>query len=223
MKHNKDRRDHWFHEAKKQGWRSRAAFKLKQIDEKRNLLKKKMIVLDLGAAPGSWMQFASSKVGPKGKVIGIDLKTITPGLPPNTFSIVGDFKTHSLLELTKKAGIPNLPFDIVLSDMAPSTTGHAETDHFRSAELVEKVLQKIPQLLKKEGSSIIKIFEGERSQELSKIAKKQFESVKLIKPTSSKSESREIFFICEKLLYTHTHTNKHESQKMPPLSTSWKN
>lgn len=196
--------DHWFHEAKKSGWRSRAAYKLKQIDEKKKILQKKMFVLDLGAAPGSWMQVASEKVGPEGKVVGIDINPINKGLPKNTTAITGDFLDYSLKEITDQARISYKKFDIVLSDMAPSTTGHSSTDHFRSANLVENVLVKIPSLLKKNGCSVIKIFEGERTGELFQNANKLFKKVKIMKPPSSKQDSREAFFVCENLISTYS-------------------
>src|SRR5271156_4838969 len=131
-------RDYYFKQAKKENFAARSVFKLEEIDERFRILKEGQQVLDLGAAPGSWSQFSSKKVGPKGRVLGIDLQPIKLTLP-NAVFIAADLRDLKLEETFKQHGI-SPPFDVVLSDMAPKTSGIRLNDQMRSLELSELAL-----------------------------------------------------------------------------------
>ena len=182
--------DHWSREAKRKGYRSRAAFKLMQIDDRRGILKKGDQVLDLGCAPGSWLQVVSQRVGPSGRGWGIDLQTVAAGLPDNVTALEGN------AEDPEGAGVPAaMIFDVVLSDMMPSTTGSRDTDHFRSIGVCELAMDICPRWLRPGGTLVMKVFEGSAMQQLLADANKQFEKVKPFKPDASRKESTEIFVI----------------------------
>lgn len=183
--------DHFFREAKRIGYRSRAAYKLLEIDDRRKVLAKGDVVLDCGAAPGSWLQVASSRVGGNGRVLGVDLVPIDPQqLPKNTNVIEGDVREVDLeAALGGKA-------DVVLSDMAPPTTGTPSADQFRSAHLCEDLLNVLPVVLRRGGNCVMKVFEGEAYPDLLRRASRMFEKAKGFKPEASRSESVEIFVVC---------------------------
>ena len=192
--------DHYFRLAKSEGYRSRAAYKLKEIDDRRHVLRKGDRVLDCGAAPGSWMQVAAERVGERGFVVGIDLLPIA-SMPekPNIAIIEGDLAAIDDEMLLRAAhldpGRPGARFDVILSDMAPNTSGDRTSDHHRSVRLCELVLARAKSLLKPAGNLVMKIFEGERSAELLNVTKQLFEHVKAFKPKASRSESFEIYII----------------------------
>ena len=180
--------DHWFREAKRQGFRSRAAFKLLEIDERRKILKKGDVVLDAGAAPGSWCQVAAKKVGRTGRVVGVDLKPIERGdLPPEIDLIEGDLRSYD----PAASGIDR--FDVVLSDMAPDTTGDHFGDHHRSIRLCHELLDRCSEWLKPGGNLVLKVFEGEAYRDLLDRMSKRFGTSKGFKPKASRSESVEMF------------------------------
>lgn len=183
--------DHFFREAKRLGYRSRAAYKLLEIDDRRKVLTKGDRVLDCGAAPGSWLQVASKRVGPKGRVIGVDITPIDPErLPENVTVHEGDIREVDLSEaLGGKV-------DVVLSDMAPATTGTPSADQFRSAHLCEDLLGLLPGFLRRGGNCVMKVFEGEAYPELLRNTAQLFDRVKGFKPQASRSESVEIFIVC---------------------------
>ena len=183
-------RDYYFQQAKKEDYRARSVYKLKEIDEKFRLIKPGMKVLDLGCAPGSWLQYCLEKVGDKGKVVGFDITEVKP-VPRGAKVIQAD-----VFQL-KPEDIEDRPFDCVLSDMAPSTTGAKSVDHFRSVELCRKAFDIAGKTLKTGGSFVCKIFQGEDFEVFVKEVKIRFESVKIFKPTSSRSESKEIFIIAK--------------------------
>ena len=131
----KEVQDHWFRLAKEEGYRSRAAYKLIDIDDRKRVIRRGARVLDAGAAPGSWSQVASKRVGPKGEVVAIDLKEINrANLPPNVRVLRGDLREITLEDLGGE------PFDAVLSDMAPNTSGNSDLDHYRILELCQMAL-----------------------------------------------------------------------------------
>ena len=183
--------DHFFREAKRKGYRSRAAYKLIEIDDRRKVLSKGDLVLDCGAAPGSWLQVASARVGSKGRVLGVDLAEIDPRqLPENASIIKGDVREVDLV------GLLGSKADVVLSDMAPPTTGTPSADQFRSAHLCTDLLGILPGILRSGGNCVMKVFEGEAYPDLLRQAAQAFERVKGFKPEASRSESVEIFVVC---------------------------
>lgn len=180
--------------AKREGWRSRAAFKLIEIDEKHKLLKAGQRVVDLGAAPGGWSQVAAKKVGSltgKGRVVGIDLLPIEP-LPGVTF-IEQDF-----LDEDAPAKIMELlggPADLVLSDMAANTTGHRKTDHLRIMHLAEVGADFARNVLAPGGAYLAKVFQGGSEGQLLADLKRDFALVRHVKPAASRADSAELYVL----------------------------
>lgn len=180
--------------AKREGWRSRAAFKLIEIDEKHKLLKAGQRVVDLGAAPGGWSQVAAKKVGSltgKGRVVGIDLLPIEP-LPGVTF-IEQDF-----LDEDAPAKIMDLlggPADLVLSDMAANTTGHRKTDHLRIMHLAEVGADFARDVLAPGGAYLAKVFQGGSEGQLLADLKRDFALVRHVKPAASRADSAELYVL----------------------------
>ena len=184
-------RDHYFLKAKRENYPARSVYKLKEMDARFRLLKPGMKVLDLGAAPGSWSLYAAERVGASGHVFGCDLQTTGTVFPANvTFLQENVFeRTEDFERLLDEAG----PFDLVMSDMAPRTTGTRFTDQARSLELCLEAVKVADRWLKPGGSFIAKIFMGPDFQELAQALKKRFSSVKTFNPNSSRAESKEIF------------------------------
>jgi len=188
--------DHWFKEAKREGYRSRAVYKLSEIDRKRSLLQRGDTVLDCGCAPGSWMEYAAKQVGDKGTVVGIDLLEVPPLPGRNLHVLQGDLREAVDDELLELAGLRgDRRFDVMLSDMAPNTTGHRDTDHHRSMALCELVLMRSGALLRPGGHLLMKAFEGGSFQELVQRIQTCFEDVKVMRPVASRSVSREMFVV----------------------------
>lgn len=189
--------DPFVEKAKLEGWRSRAAFKIIEIDEKFKIFKKGKIVVDLGAAPGGWSQYAVTKVG-EGNVVAIDLLEID-SLPGVNF-FVGDFMTEEapqkIISLLKE-----IPYnksgrcDVVMSDMAANTTGDHNTDHVRIVTLLEESLVLAEKILKSGGSFVGKIFQGGSSDEILKKLRQNFSTVKYFKPNSSRKDSSETYLV----------------------------
>lgn len=186
-------RDHYFMRAKKDNYPARSVYKLKEIDKRFNIFSKGMKVLDLGAAPGSWSLGAAEKVGEKGLVIGADIQTTETEFPPNVRFMQENVFERSQAFEDVLAEV--MPFDVVISDMAPKTTGHKFTDQARSAELCYEALNVACYCLKPKGSFIVKIFMGPDVQAYAKSMRKYFDSVKSFKPKSSRDESKEIFYV----------------------------
>lgn len=188
-----NRKDFFFHQAKKENYAARSIFKLEEIDRRFHLFKPGMKVLDLGAAPGSWSQFASKKVGAKGRVLGLDLQTITITLPNARF-VRADMRDVNLPEIFAELEVPP-PFDLVLSDMAPRTTGIKITDQVRSLELCELALETAEKYLKPNGHFVCKLFHSADFEEFRDKLKKKFKKVEILRPESTRKESKEIFLI----------------------------
>ncbi|MBC8203328.1 MAG: RlmE family RNA methyltransferase [Planctomycetes bacterium] len=182
--------DHFFREAKRNGYRSRAAYKLTEIDDKRNILQKKDFVLDLGAAPGSWLQVASKRVGPRGRIIGVDLQEISNLQLDNVTTIQEDVTELSLETFGDEM------FDVVLSDMAPSTTGNRTIDHHGSVRLCHTALDISATLLKPSGNLVMKVLEGGAYKELLERCESCFSVAKGFKPKASRAISTEMFIVC---------------------------
>jgi len=184
--------DPYVSEAKKQGYRSRAAFKLLQLDDKFHVLKEGARVVDLGAAPGGWCQVAVDRVGERGKVIGIDLLPMDP--IPGADLIQMDFMTDEAPDVLKRlldGGLAN----VVLSDMAASSTGHSQTDHIKIMALAETAYDFAKDVLAKGGAFICKVLQGGATGELLKLLKRDFAEVKHVKPPASRSDSAEIYVV----------------------------
>lgn len=204
--------DRFFKQAKAEGYAARSAYKLKEIVQRRQLIRRGDRVVDLGCAPGSWTQVAAEIVGPAGCVIGIDLKPVEIPLPPHARTMVADAFTVSPDELAAlepaspaPPGAPSshlgarAPFDVILSDMAPNTEGGAggSADHFRSVELCRRVLDLAERLLRPGGHLTMKVFEGEAYPELLRDTVRLFEECKGLKPEASRDVSREMFIVAK--------------------------
>ncbi|HEX7926361.1 MAG TPA: RlmE family RNA methyltransferase [bacterium] len=183
--------DHYFRQAKREGFAARSAFKLEEIDKRQRLLRTGMHVLDLGCAPGSWLQYAAERVGPSGRVLGIDLQPVTIALPGHVRAMQGDaFNTPPEALLADGRS-----FDVVVSDMAPKTTGIPSADAARSAELVLRALAVAQGVLKPGGTLLAKVFQGSRTVELRTAFAQSFDKVSIEKPKASRSESVEVFLL----------------------------
>jgi 23S rRNA (uridine2552-2'-O)-methyltransferase len=182
------RADRFTVEAKKQGYPARSVFKLEEIDRRLRLLRPGMHVLDLGAAPGSWMLYAAQKIGRNGKLLAVDLSEITIPIPENTTFIQGD-----ALSLENEALSLHGPYDLVLSDMAPNTTGNRLGDQTRSFELFMRALAVADKLLKPGGAFLGKIFMGEDFASAKKEVKRLFEEERALKPEGTRTSSYELF------------------------------
>ena len=184
-------KDPFVAEAKAQGYRSRAAFKLAQLDDKARLLRRGARVLDLGAAPGGWTQVALERVGPKGRVVGMDLTEIEP--IPGATLLQGDLREAEALERARAA--LGGPADAVLSDMAAPATGHAGTDHLRVMGLVETALDLADEVLAPGGAFVAKVLQGGTEAALLARLKRDFAKVRHIKPAASRQDSAEVYVV----------------------------
>jgi 23S rRNA (uridine2552-2'-O)-methyltransferase len=184
--------DPYVKRAHEEGWRSRAAFKLEEIDRAERLLRPGMTVVDLGAAPGGWSQYAARVLGGKGRVIALDLLDM-PALPGVEF-IQGDFNEEAVLERLQ-ALLAGDRADLVMSDMAPNMMGIADVDHDRSMQLVELAVDFAARALRPGGDLLLKVFQGREFQPLVARLRGQFETVKLRKPKSSRSRSAELYVL----------------------------
>ncbi|MFO0069515.1 MAG: RlmE family RNA methyltransferase [Alphaproteobacteria bacterium] len=183
--------DPYVQRAKREGYRSRAAFKLLDLDAKFHLLHPGDKVVDLGCAPGGWAQVAVAKVGAKGKVIGVDLLEVDPVAGADLFVL--DFLANDAPEIIKAR--LNGHANLVLSDMAANTTGHAPTDHIRIIHLCELAYQFATEILAPGGAFVCKVLKGGTERELLKKMQRDFASVKHAKPASSRADSAESYVV----------------------------
>jgi 23S rRNA (uridine2552-2'-O)-methyltransferase len=181
--------DPYVRKAKEQGYRSRAAFKLLELDEKEHFLRPGMTVVDLGAAPGGWSQVAASKVRPGGRVIAIDLLPIAP--ISGVTVLQGDFREKVRVESGKA--------DVILSDVSPNLSGIGNVDQARALELSEAAIDYCFKALKPDGVFLLKAFQGEAFSELLAHLKRSFGKVKVIKPSASRGESAETYVLARGL------------------------
>lgn len=186
-------RDHYFKKAKENNFAARSVFKLEEIDQKFKVLKPKQMILDLGASPGSWSQYCSQKIGAEGRILGVDLKPVTAKLK-NAVFIQADLRSLNLEDTFKEHGFFP-PFDLVISDMAPNTTGIRMTDQARSFDLCELALNISRQFLKKNGHFVCKLFHSDDFTELRNQIKNDFEKFEAVKPDSTRKISKEIFLV----------------------------
>jgi 23S rRNA (uridine2552-2'-O)-methyltransferase len=184
--------DPYVHRAKAEGYRSRAAFKLLEIDVKDRLLRPGLVVVDLGAAPGSWAQVAAGRLGPAGRLIALDMLEIEP-LPGVEF-IQGDFREEAVLAQLERV-LGGRPLDLVLSDMAPNWSGIAVSDQARSMHLAELTLDFAALHLKPGGDLLVKVFQGAGFQELRQAMQRVFGSVVVRKPQASRGRSAELYLL----------------------------
>ena len=184
--------DPYVQRAKAQGWRSRAVFKLEEIDRRERLLKPGQVVLDLGAAPGAWSQYARGRVGAKGRVIASDILPM-PEISGVEF-VQGDFRESHVFERLA-ALLPGRQADLLLSDMAPNLSGVDAIDQPRAAHLAELALEMGQGVLKGGGTALMKVFQGAGFEELVRSARRGFGKVKLIKPEASRARSPEMYLL----------------------------
>lgn len=197
MRLHEARRDLYRRLAREQGYRSRAAFKLIEANERYDFLRAGGRVIDFGSSPGGWLQVASELVGPEGKVVGVDTSPIR-------------VKGKNIVAMRMDVNDPSFPAralealgaraDVFLSDLAPSVSGVWELDMGRQVDLTMKVLELAPSLLKAGGSLFCKLFEGEGSQTVRTELRKRFETVRVIKPAASRNASSELYYFCQDLL-----------------------
>jgi 23S rRNA (uridine2552-2'-O)-methyltransferase len=192
MKLADSKKDQFRRLARDRGYRSRSAFKLKQINESYRILNRGHCVVDIGCAPGGWLQVALSEVGHKGKVIGIDIKKIEP--LTEAFVIQGNIEDEDIINSILK--ISNSNVDVVLSDLSPNVSGNWDLDHARQIDLTRSALKLTDKILKKGGKVVLKVFQGDMLNELIVELKKEFKKVILTKPNASRQVSSEIYLIC---------------------------
>lgn len=183
--------DRYFKQAKAEGYLARSAYKLTEIADRFGLAPEGGRVLDVGCAPGSWLQVASELVGPRGRVVGIDLKRVDHPMPPNVVALAGDIEQTPPETLTDLAG--GGLFDLVLSDMAPNTSGHG--DDLVSARLCRALLALLTGVLRPGGSLVMKIFEGQEYPAVLREARARFREAQGFKPKASRDVSREMYIV----------------------------
>ena len=191
---NKQRRDTYVRQSKVDGYRARSAYKLIEIDEKFKIFKGGLTVIDIGAAPGSWSQYAS-KVVKNGKIISIDLKEMEP--IDNTVQIKGDFTEDETQQKIKEFLV--IKSDVVMSDMAVNTTGIKNIDSIQTGELCKEAMIFSKDIISNGGFFVSKIFMGGSFNEIVQLGKNIFKEVKVFKPKSSRKDSKESFIICKNL------------------------
>ena len=185
--------DHFAKKAKKEQYVARSVYKLQEIDQKYRIIRQGDQVLDLGASPGSWSQFASQKIGDTGKLLGVDLKKVFLSMPNSVF-IKGDILTLDFGPALEQHGFTH-PFDVIISDMAPDTSSSRFTDQMKSLELCEMALETAHRLLKPGGNFVCKIFDSGDAMGFRDELKKNFKTVQLLRPKSVRNSSKEFFMI----------------------------
>lgn len=194
MKLTKAKRDQYRKLAKQKGYRSRAAFKLLQLNKSYKILKKSDKVVEFGCAPGGWVQVVSQLVGQSGFVLGLDLKEISPLV--GTRFIKGSIDDPQLAQILLQTIGPGDKFDVVLSDMSPNVSGIWEVDHERQISLTKQALHVSTKILERGGSAVYKIFQGVSTRSFVDELAEHFALVKLSKPPASRQESSELYVIC---------------------------
>ena len=182
--------DHFGDRAKREGYPARSVYKLQEIDRRLQLLRRGQRVLDLGAAPGSWTLYAAERVGREGKVVSLDLNELRVGLPPQV-----SFRALDVFQFDAKTEFGPAAFDVVLSDMAPHTSGQRHRDQFGSYELYMQALRLAREVLAVGGTFVGKIFQSPELEQARAATRAGFSSVRIVKPEASRSESYEIFLV----------------------------
>ena len=185
-------KDPYVQRARKEGWRSRAVFKLEEIDRKERFLKPGMVCVDLGSAPGSWSQYVAETLHGKARIVAVDL--LPMDALPNVEFIQGDFLDEAVFEQLLEA-VGSGGADLVMSDMAPNISGTRAVDQPRSMYLVELALDMARRVLRPGGSFVCKVFQGEGFDAFVRDARNSFERVRVIKPKASRAGSREVYLV----------------------------
>lgn len=183
-------KDQYYKKAKQENYAARSVYKLQEIQEKHHVIHQGNHVLDLGCSPGSWMQLASKIVGEKGKVYGIDLKPVSISLSNNMLALEGDINEFDFSQVLEEKKL-----DVIISDMAPKTTGIKSVDADRSYHLCQMSLLCAQKWLKDHGNLLVKFFQGSKQNDFLNEMKENFSKVKIVKPKSSRNESVEIFIL----------------------------
>jgi 23S rRNA (uridine2552-2'-O)-methyltransferase len=186
-------KDHYSELARKEHYPARSVYKLKEAQKKFRFIKRGDRVLDLGCSPGSWLLYAAELTGKQGRVLGLDLKSVTCQMPPQAKTLKADVLTIDRAWFEAQELLNR--FDVVLSDMAPATTGNKVLDATRSFQLCRAALDVAEMALKPGGSFICKIFQGEEFKEFAESVKSRFRNHRIFKPQSSRKESKEIFIV----------------------------
>jgi 23S rRNA (uridine2552-2'-O)-methyltransferase len=185
-----ERADRYTQAARQRGYPARSVFKLEDLDRRAGLLARGMHVLDLGAAPGSWTRYAAERVGPDGRVLAVDLGPLATPPAPNVVAIEGD-----AFDLADEALATFAPYDVVLSDMAPATTGSSSTDAIRSAALVERAIA-VADALAKPGSSLVaKLFMGAEYDAVRALVQERYATLRTLRPDGVRKQSVEVFLV----------------------------
>lgn len=191
-----DRKDHFHQRAKAEGYRSRAAYKLQELQKAGKILRRGQRVVDLGCWPGGWLQVTAELVGTSGRVVGVDLAETEPLENGNTVALVGDFAQIPVqAELLSELG--GSPADVVLSDAAPKITGIRDRDRAMEEELLLAVESCLPALLRPGGALLVKILEGPEAQVIDKRLRRRFESARTVKPKATRKGSTERYLLAK--------------------------
>jgi 23S rRNA (uridine2552-2'-O)-methyltransferase len=193
-------RDYYYRKAKEEKYRSRAAYKLLEAAKKYRFVKSGDVVVDLGAAPGGWMQAARKIVGEKGFVLGVDVRFIEPLGFPNVQTLIGDITDSQVIEDIREL-LPRLA-DVVISDVSPNISGVWELDHARQIDLAQRSLLIATSIMKTGGNFFVKVFQGDMLKDFVREVKQRFGFVKLVKPKASRAKSAEIFVLGMKMKRT---------------------
>ena len=190
-----DRKDHFHQRAKREGVRSRAYYKLEELQQSHRLLRRGDRVIDLGCWPGGWLQCAAAAVGPKGRVVGVDLATVEPPLDePNVQALIGDLEDRELAARLREAlAAPRC--DVLLSDAAPKLTGIRDTDRANEERLLESIEALLPELLRSGGALVLKILEGPEAQLIDRRMRSRFEQAKALKTKATRQGSTERYLL----------------------------
>jgi 23S rRNA (uridine2552-2'-O)-methyltransferase len=203
------KKDYYYKKAKEEKYRSRAAYKLFQAVEKYRFMRRGDVVVDLGAAPGGWIQAARKIVGTKGFVLGVDIEPIEPFSASNVLTIIGDVREEDTVQRIMEF-IPRKA-DVVVSDVSPNVSGVWELDHARQIDLAQKGLEIANETLKSNGNFFVKVFEGDMLKDFVLKMKRNFEVVKIIKPKASRARSSEIFVLGMRLKRSWAQNGKDKS------------
>jgi 23S rRNA (uridine2552-2'-O)-methyltransferase len=183
-------KDHWYNKAKQEGYRSRAAYKLKQLDEAASLIDRGHVVVDLGAAPGGWLEVAAELAGPDGRVLGVDRQRIAP--IDGVETLQGDL-TEEATQAAIRERVGHA--DLVLSDMSPDMTGEYELDHARSVHLARQALEVAEQILSGGGDLAVKVFQGPDLESLRADVEAEFDHGRLVTPEATRDASSEVYLV----------------------------
>lgn len=182
--------DHWGRKARREGYAARSVYKLEEIDRRVRLFRPGMKVLDLGAFPGSWTTYAANRVAPDGRVLGLDIQPPRGAVPPNA-----EMRRQDVMAPDLETSLGSERWDVVISDMAPATSGNRFVDQSRSYALVARAIEIADRVLAPGGHFVAKIFQGPDFEEALRALRARFEDVKVIKPPATRSESIETFLV----------------------------